>query len=71
MEKLCKVLEMELKRFTPAGPKFVFEKIRFKILRYIQHGFIRLRLGLTKDQANMYKSFVINQLLSSQIMKYF
>ena len=37
MEKLCKVLEMELKMYTPVGPKFVFKKIKFKVLHYNQH----------------------------------
>ena len=50
---------MELKTYTPAGPKFVFEKIKFKVLHYIQHGFNRQRLGLSKDQATMHKSFVL------------
>ena len=63
VEKLCKVLEMELKTYAPVGPKFVFEKIKFKILHYIQHDFIRQRQGLSKDQTSMFKSFVINQLL--------
>ena len=58
--KLCKVLEMELKTYTPVGPKFVFEKIKFKVLHYIQHDFICQRLGLSKDQTSMFKSFVIN-----------
>ena len=40
VEKLCIVLEMELKMCTLAGLKFVFEKIRFEILHYIQHNFI-------------------------------
>ena len=31
MEKLCKVLEMELKTYTPIDLKFVFEKIKSKI----------------------------------------
>ena len=57
-EKLCKVLEMELKTYTPVGPKFVFQKIKFKVLHYIQHDFIRQSLGLSKDQASMFKSFV-------------
>ena len=35
VEKLCKVLEMELKTYTPGGLKFVFEKIKFKVLLYI------------------------------------
>ena len=30
VEKLCKVVEMELKTYTQVGPKFVFEKSRFK-----------------------------------------
>ena len=51
VEKLCKVLEMELKMYTPVGPKFVFEKIKFKVLFYIQDDFI---------QASMFKGFVIN-----------
>ena len=60
VEKLCKVLEMELKTYTPLGSKFVFEKIKFKVLHYIHHDFIRQRLGLSKDQARTFKSFVIN-----------
>ena len=48
VEKLCKVLEMELKMYTPVGPKFIFKKIKFKVLHYIQHDFIRQRLGLVK-----------------------
>ena len=60
VEKLCKVLEMELKMYTPVGPKFVFEKIKVKVLHYIQHDFIRQRLGLSKDQASMFKGFIIN-----------
>ena len=59
-EKLCKVLEMERKTYTPVDPKLVFEKIKFKVLHYIQHDFIRQRLGLSKDQASMFKCFVIN-----------
>ena len=37
VEKLCKVLEMELKTFIPVDPKFVFEKIEVKVLHYIQY----------------------------------
>ena len=59
MEKLLRVLEMELKMYTPIRPKFVFEKIKFKALRYNQHDFIRQRLGLSKDQTSMLKSFII------------
>ena len=32
VEKLCKVLEMELKTYIPVGLQFVFEKIKFKVL---------------------------------------
>ena len=60
VEKLCKVLEMELKTYTPVGPKFVFKKIKFKVLHYIQHDFICQRLGLSNDQTSMLKSFGIN-----------
>ena len=38
--KNYEVLEMELKMYAPVGPKFVFEKIKFKVLHYIQHDFI-------------------------------
>ena len=47
---------MELKKYTPVGLKFVFEKIKFKVLHYIQHQ----RPGLSKDQASMFKTLVIN-----------
>ena len=60
VEKLCKVLEMELKTYTSLGQKFVFEKITFKVLHYIQHDFVSQRLGLSKDEARTFKSFVIN-----------
>ena len=58
VEKLCKVLEMELKTYTSVGLKFVFEKIKFKVLYYVQHDFIRQRTGLNKDQISMFKSLV-------------
>ena len=60
VEKLFNVLEMELKTYTPVDPKFVFKKIKFKVLHYIQHDFIRQRLGFNKDQASMFKTFAIN-----------
>ena len=60
VEKLYKVLEMELKTCTPVGLKFVFEKIRFKCLHYTQHDFIPQRPGLSKDQISMFKSLAIN-----------
>ena len=60
LEKLFKVLEMELKMYTLVGPKFVFEKIKFKFLHYIQHDFIPQRLELSKDQTSIFKNLVIN-----------
>ena len=60
MEKLCRLLEMELKTYTSVGPKFVFEKIKFKALHYIQQHFIRQSLGLNKDQTSVFKSLIIN-----------
>ena len=56
VEKLCKVLEMDLKTYTPIGPKFGFEKIKFKMLHDIQHDFIRPTLS--KDQTNIFKIFL-------------
>ena len=58
-EKL-KILEVKLKMYTPVGPKFVLEKIKFKALHYIQHDFIRQCPGLSKDQTSMFKILVIN-----------
>ena len=43
--KLCKVLEIARKTNSPVGPKFVFEKMKFKVLDYIQHDFTRQRLA--------------------------
>ena len=63
VEKLCKVLEMKLKTYTPVGSKFVFEKIKFKVLHYIQYDFIRQRLGLSKDQTIMLKGLLIKKLV--------
>ena len=67
VEKLSKVLKMELKTYTLAGLKFVFEKIRFKVLHYIQHGFIPQRPGLSKDQISMFRFLVINYFILTQI----
>ena len=58
VEKLYTVLEMELKTYTPSGPKLIFKKIKFKVLHYIQHDFIHQHLGLSKDQASKFKCFV-------------
>ena len=60
VEKLFKVLEMELKSYSQVSLKFVFEKIKLKFLHCIQHDFIRQRPGLSKDQISMFKSLVIN-----------
>ena len=56
VEKLCKVLEMEIKIYTPVSPKSVIKKIKFKALHYIQHDSIRQRPGLSKNQTSMSKS---------------
>ena len=53
MEKLSKVLEMELKTYTPVGLKFVFEKIKFEVFHYIQHDFIRQLRRLGKGQTSI------------------
>ena len=49
VEKLCMGLETELKTYIAIGPKFVFEKIKFKLLHYIKHDFVLQRPGLSKD----------------------
>ena len=46
--------------YTSVGLKFVLEKIKFKVLHYIQHNIIRQCPGLIKDQIIMFKSLVIN-----------
>ena len=63
VEKLCKILEMELKMYTPVGLKFVFEKIKFKVLHYIEHDFVRHCPGLNKDQITMFKSLAMNHFI--------
>ena len=60
MKKLCKILEMKLKMYTPVSPRIFFKKTKFKVLHYIQHDFICQCLGINKDQASMFKYFVIN-----------
>ena len=45
IEKNPVEMELELKTWTPVGLKFVFEKIKFKVLHYIQNDFIRQRTG--------------------------
>ena len=68
VEKLCKVLEMELCPKFSVSPKFVFEKITFKVLHYIQRDFIHQQPGFSKDQTSMFKSLVINFISSSNIV---
>ena len=62
VEKLCKVLVMELKTYTPVGLKFVFDKIKFKVLHYIQHDFI---------QISVFKSLVINYFILKYRHKFY
>ena len=58
--KLCKVLEMELKTYTPVGPKFVSGKIKFKVLDYNQYDFFRQLSRFSNYQASIFKNLVIN-----------
>ena len=58
VENLSKVLEMELKTYSPADLKFVFEKIKFKVLHCVQHDLIRQCQEIIKDE--MFKSLGIN-----------
>ena len=51
---------MELQTYTPVDPKFVFEKIEFKVFHFIHYDFIRQGPGLNKDQTSMLKGLVIN-----------
>ena len=51
---------MELKTYAPVSPKTVSEKIKFKVLHYIQYDFIRQGPGFSKDQASMFEGLVIN-----------
>ena len=41
---------MECKMYTSVSLKFLFEKIKSKVLHYVQHDFIHQRAGLSKDQ---------------------
>ena len=69
VEKLCKVLEMELKTYTPVDLKFVFEKFKFQVLNHIQHDFIRQRPGLSKDQIRLaYSKALLSTISSSNIV---
>ena len=55
VEKLCDVLEMELKMYIAVGLKFVFEKIKFKAFHYILRDFLRQRPGFSKDYTSIFK----------------
>ena len=40
--KICKNLEMDIKMYSTVSPKFVFKKIKYKVvhyMHYIQHNF--------------------------------
>ena len=55
VEKLCDVLEMELKMYIAVGLKFVFKKIKFKAFHYILRDFLRQRPGFSKDYTSIFK----------------
>ena len=66
MEKLCKVLEMELRTYSPVSLKLVFEKIKFKVLLYNQHDF---RLAYLKALLLTFQPFRISTFqISSHIV---
>ena len=66
MEKLCKVLEMELRTYSPVSLKLVFEKIKFKVLLYNQHDF---RLAYLKALLLTFQPFGISTFqISSHIV---
>ena len=66
MEKLCKVLEMELRTYSPVSLKLVFEKIKFKVLLYNQHDF---RLAYLKALLLTFQPFSISTFqISSHIV---
>ena len=50
---------MEVKTYISVDPKFVFEKIEFKDLQYISHGFICQSTGISKDQTSTFESLAI------------
>ena len=64
------VKKMELKMYTPVGLKLVFEKIKFKVLQYIEHDFIRQRPGPSKDQI-MFKSLFIDYSILKYCLKFY
>ena len=64
------VKKMELKMYTPVGLKLVFEKIKFKVLNYIEHDFILQRPGPSKDQI-MFKSLFIDYSILKYCLKFY
>ena len=64
------VKKMELKMYTPVGLKLVFEKIKFKVLHYIEHDFIRQRPGPSKDKI-MFKSLFIDYSILKYCLKFY
>ena len=64
------VKKMELKMYTPVGLKLVFEKIKFKVLHYIEHDFIRQRPGPSKDQI-MFKNLFIDYSILKYCLKFY
>ena len=64
------VKKMELKMYTPVGLKLVFEKIKFKVLHYIEHDFIRQCPGPSKDQI-MFKSLFIDYSILKYCLKFY
>ena len=70
VEKLCKVLGMELKTYTPVGLKLVFEKTKFKVLHYIQHDFIRQSPGSVNIRLACSKALLLTISLSNIVIHY-
>ena len=68
MEKLGKIVKMELKTYTTVVPKFVFEKIKFNHFHYIQNDFIFQRPRVSKDQTSMFKHLVNYFILKSLLI---
>ena len=64
------VKKMELKMYIPVGLKLVFQKIKFKVLHYIEHDFIRQRPGPSKDQI-MFKSLFIDYSILKYCLKFY
>ena len=63
VEKLCKVLEMELKTYTPVVLKFDFEKIKVKVLQFNMILFLKAQ-GLVKIRSACSKALLLTILSS-------